>query len=65
MKEWYCGKCRALIQVYEDYEPVYCCSGFPEGCYCHGDEMNPLFCDKCGREIYDDQWYEVNYEEED
>jgi hypothetical protein len=45
MKPWRCGDCNKEIQVYDEYEPEYCCDG--RECGCMGRETNPLFCDEC------------------
>lgn len=38
-------QCYEIIEVPDDYEPEFCCSGYQ--CGCHGYSINPLFCDAC------------------
>lgn len=49
MKEWECNACDKPIEVPDNYEPEFCCSGYMCGCY--GMPINPAFCDSCERKI--------------
>lgn len=44
------GNCKEVIEVPDDYEPVFCCNGHMCGCY--GYPINPMFCDECELKIY-------------
>lgn len=50
MKEWRCNGCGKPIEVYDDYEPEFCCDG--RGCGCLGEVINPMFCDDCEEKVY-------------
>lgn len=52
MKKSTCYSCGKEIEVYDGYEPEYCCSGLKEQCGCMGEPINPLFCDDCEKKIY-------------
>jgi hypothetical protein len=47
MKLHNCDACHKEIEVYDEYEPVICCSGLSEQCGCMGLPINPIFCDEC------------------
>lgn len=53
MKSFECYACRKEIQVEDDYEPEYCCSG--ANCGCMGSPINPVFCDECEEKIFGNQ----------
>lgn len=44
------ANCEEKIEMPDDYEPEYCCSGHMCGCY--GYPINPVFCDPCEKEIF-------------
>jgi len=50
MKTYECYGCQIEIQVDDDYEPKYCCSGYM--CGCMGSPINPVFCDECEKNIF-------------
>ena len=50
MKKWLCDSCSIPIKVIASYEPEYCCRGYKCGCY--GLPINPIFCDKCVKELF-------------
>lgn len=50
MKKHNCDSCHKEIEVYDEYEPEICCSGFECGCY--GKPINPVFCDDCEIELF-------------
>jgi hypothetical protein len=50
MKPWNCITCGKEIEVEDDYEPQYCCSG--RDCTCMGQPINPVFCDECEIKIF-------------
>ena len=45
MKSWKCNACNADIEVFDEYEPQFCCDG--KMCGCYGEVINPVFCDEC------------------
>ncbi len=47
MKKWHCCGCSVEIEVEDDYEPEYCCSGLSNHCGCMEQPINPEFCKKC------------------
>ncbi|MGE7545052.1 hypothetical protein [Sporosarcina newyorkensis] len=49
MKESNCHACNKEIKVVADYEPEWCCDG--RECGCRGLPINPVFCDKCEKQI--------------
>ena len=50
MKKYNCAACGKEIEVYDEYEPEYCCDG--RECGCMGKPMNPMFCDECEEKIF-------------
>jgi len=50
MKDWQCHGCNEPMKVREDHEPAFCCYGYECGCY--GETTNPVFCDKCVRQLF-------------
>ena len=50
MKSMWCMACGKPIEVYDEYEPEYCCDG--RDCCCHGKPINPVFCDECEEKIF-------------
>jgi hypothetical protein len=51
MKEWRCSGCGKPIEVYDEYEPEFCCDG-RWFCECLGEVLNPMFCDECEVKIH-------------
>lgn len=52
MKKHPCDSCNVEVEVTNDYKPEFCCNGYECGCY--GRVINPVFCDKCEKEIFFD-----------
>ena len=52
IKKWECDSCHIEIEVEDDYEPIFCCSGLPNQCGCMGKPTKPVFCDECEEEIF-------------
>lgn len=50
MKKDNCAGCNKEIEVFDDYEPQYCCSGFQ--CGCEGLPINPEFCSDCAEKLF-------------
>lgn len=50
LKKGICDRCGNEMQVFEEYEPIFCCDG--NMCGCRGESINPVFCDDCEEEIY-------------
>ena len=40
-KEHACDVCGITVFVDADYEPVFCCEGLSNECYCMGAPINP------------------------
>ena len=55
MKEWQCITCdeEKLVEVNDDYEEEYCCSGATNQCGCAGMPTNPVFCVECHDQLFD------------
>lgn len=53
MKKCKCAACGIEIEVYDEYEPEYCCDG--RMCGCRGEPINPMFCDECEEKIFGKQ----------
>ena len=52
MKITDCAGCHKDIEVDDEYEPEYCCSGLREQCACMGMPINPVFCDECAEKLF-------------
>lgn len=52
MKTIDCAGCHKDIEVDDEYEPEYCCSGLREQCGCMGMSINPVFCDECAESLF-------------
>ena len=52
MKTIQCVTCHKDIEVDDEYEPEYCCSGLSNQCGCMGLPINPVFCDECAEKIF-------------
>lgn len=54
MKPYKCDACGADIEIHEDYEPEFCCTGplHEIHCGCMGKPINPIFCDACENKIF-------------
>ena len=50
MKPYRCDLCYVDMEVYDNYEPIMCCSGYM--CGCQALPTNPVFCDKCEEKRY-------------
>jgi len=50
LKIYECDGCHKEIEVYDEYEPEFCCKG--EQCGCRGMPINPVFCDECEVRVY-------------
>lgn len=50
LKKWKCAACNTAIEVEEDYQFEYCCSG--NACGCYGKPINPAFCDECEKKLF-------------
>lgn len=56
MKKWKCDACGKDIEIYDGYEPEFCCAGrWEDHCICGGRPINPLFCDECEIKIFGEQ----------
>ena len=52
MKFERCVTCNQKVEVEDDYEVEYCCSGLSEQCGCMGLPVNPVFCNDCEENIF-------------
>jgi hypothetical protein len=50
MEKHNCDGCHKEIEVHDEYEPEFCCSG--QDCCCMGLPINPVFCDECEEKIF-------------
>lgn len=64
-KEHACDVCGITVFVDADYEPVFCCEGLSNECYCMGAPINPVFCDECLMRMIGDREWQLNLVEEE
>lgn len=46
-----CCYCDNLVEVEDDYKPIYCCYG--RDCGCMGAPVNTVFCDECDKKAFE------------